>query len=161
MKITTKAVEQFVGFILGSLATLAGVIVAFLLDKEASAVIIVGFFAFIVLFALVMCVWMFSDRPMVRPHTPSRKTQSTIPKYVSHSMKQHSRDVGLALCFVGFSILALAMYEMVVTALNYFLHVASNWDNGIRFVAAFIVAIFFVFLGRREMKAASREVQLQ
>lgn len=65
MKISSKAIEHFTGFVLSFLATFLGVIIAFDLEKGVPSVWTTGFFAIIMLFALVVCVLMFSDKQTV------------------------------------------------------------------------------------------------
>jgi uncharacterized membrane protein YuzA (DUF378 family) len=62
MKINSKAIEQFVGYLLSFLATFAGVIVAFDLEKGIPSYWTTVFFLIITLSALCLCVFFFSDR---------------------------------------------------------------------------------------------------
>ena len=68
-------------------------------------------------------------------------------------MAKYHRDFGIALVAVGFGILGQALYELIVSAMQFYLfHVQLGSDYGLRVPAGTVVAAFFVVLGLCEMK---------
>jgi hypothetical protein len=78
MKISSKAVEKFIGFVLGSLATLAGAILGFLLGKGVSPVYPSVFFTVIMVVALVVCVRMFPDEQTNARHDQTSDKETSL-----------------------------------------------------------------------------------